>query len=94
MTPSFVWSWQGAVRINVSAHALPRLHSLPPEAKERLQEMLAEIAAGAPARFISEGLLRLHVGAFVVLYTFSPDEQGLTVQHILVPDEQEFSQAG
>jgi mRNA-degrading endonuclease RelE of RelBE toxin-antitoxin system len=94
MTPPFVWTSAGSVRIQVSPHALPRLHALPADARARLVEMLNEIASGAPEQFSSEGLLRLHVGSFVVLYTISPDEQGLTVQHILVPAEQEFSQTG
>ncbi len=91
MTPPFVWCGLGEVRISVSAHAVVRLHSLPADISERLQQMLVEIASSAPVQFgRPEGLLRLHVGAFVVLYNFAADGQGLIVQHVLMPAEQKF----
>lgn len=93
MTLPFVWSWRGGVRIEVSPHGLPRLHSMPDATRERLQQMLTEIAGSAPDRFASqEGLLRLDVGDFVVLYNFAPDGQGLVVQHILVTAEEQIGQ--
>lgn len=94
MTLPAVVSLQGSAQIQVSPHALARLHALSPEARGRLEEMLADIVSSCPSGVSgADGLLRLHVGAFVVLYNFAAEHHGLVVQHILVPAEQEYVHA-
>ena len=85
MTLPLLWATQGDVRMTVSPHALAKLHELPEETRRRLEEMLSEIGSTTPSLWRSPGaLLRLHVGSYVVLYTFSGEED-LVVQHILIP---------
>lgn len=93
MSAPFLWSSEGDARISVSPHAVARLHALPEAEKARLLQMLSEIAGShLDSRRLGEGLLRLHVGAFVVLYCFEPSGDGLVVQHLLVPTESDFTQ--
>ena len=94
MSLPLLWATQGDVRITVSPHALARLHALPEETKLRLQETLNEIGITTPSFWRSSGaLLRLHVDSFVILYTFSGEED-LVVQHILAPDARAVSERG
>jgi hypothetical protein len=100
------WATPSAFRICVAPAAAEKLTGLQPETQSRLRQMLQDIAELADLvppsvarswRASEHGphLLQLRLGKVDVRYGISEEERTLTVEHVIVPeDDREMEQAG
>jgi mRNA-degrading endonuclease RelE of RelBE toxin-antitoxin system len=94
------WATPSEFRIRVAPAAAEKLSPLPPETQSRLRQMLQDIAELADLvppsvarswRASEQGpqLLQLRLGKVDVRYSIAEDDRTLTIEHVIVPEEEE-----
>lgn len=106
MTPPLWADWltESCFRIRVAPAAVEKLEQLPVSTQNRLKQMLndiAELADLVPPSTArgwtgneSTCLLNLHLGRVLVRYSITEDDRTLTLEHVVIPDDDALDQTG
>lgn len=107
MTPPPPWTdWltESFFRIRVAPVAAQKLERLAPEKQQRLRQMIRDIAELADLVPPSTGsswragdaksLLQLRLGRIDVRYSISEENRTLTIEHVNIPDSDEYEKVG
>ena len=106
MTPPVWTDWltDSFFRIRVAPAAAQKLQQLTTPVQERLKQMLLDIAELAdlvpPSTTQSwsgndpTSLLHLHVGRVNVRYSINEESRTLTIEHVIVPTDEELEPTG
>jgi len=105
MTPPWTdWLTESFFRIRISPLAAEKLEKLAPDTQERLRQMVRDIAELADLVPPSTGrswrtgdaqsLLQLRLGRVEVRYSISEENRTLTIEHVNIPDSDEYEKVG
>ena len=97
------WLTESWFRIRVAPPAVEKLHQLPVSTQLRLRQILQEIAESADLvppstvrgwiRDDSSCLLNLHMGRVLVQYSLTENDRTLTLEHVIIPEDDLLDQA-
>ena len=93
------WLTESFFRVRASPAAAEKLNQLPPETQDRLRQMLQEITeladltpANTGRTWVAGGtpqLLTLQLGRICVRYSILEDTRTLTIEHVIVLQDEE-----
>jgi hypothetical protein len=94
------WLTESFFRVRASSAAAEKLNQLPPETQQRLRQMLQDITELADLTPVNTGrawvasgaspLLTLQIGRVCVRYSISEDTRTLTIEHVIVLEDEEL----